>query len=113
MGCARYPAGMLSHVIEVQAKTRTPDGMGGFTEAWAAVAGAPTRATIKAVSGGEAWAAMRLGSNAGYAMGTRYFGGASPALRVIWRGKEYAVTSVVDPDAAGRWLDWRINDGAS
>ena len=110
-GCAKYSAGQLRQVIAIEAKTRVPDGMGGFTEAWAAVSGAPTRAMITAAPGSERFAAMRQMPGNSLKMVTRYFATATAAQRVSWRSKEYAVLGVVDPDGMGDWLEWRISDG--
>ena len=109
--CAKYPAGAFRQIIAIQAKTRTADGMGGFTESWATVSGAPTRAIIMAAPGSERFAAMRQAPGNSLKMVTRYFAGATAAQRVSWKGKEYAVLGVVDPDGMGEWLDWRISDG--
>ena len=38
---------------------------------------------------------------------------ASAAHRLIWKGKEYGVLGVVDPDGAGEWLEWRMSDGVA
>ncbi len=111
MKCCQYTAGMLREVVSIEAKTRTADGMGGFTVAWAAVSGAPTRAMISAAPGSERWGYMRQTPGNSYKMITRHFDGATAAQRVIWKGKEYGVLGVVDPDGRGDWLEWRLSDG--
>jgi head-tail adaptor len=102
---------MLREVVSIEAKTRTADGMGGFTVAWAAVYGAPTRAMISAAPGSERWGYMRQTPGNSYKMITRHFDGATAAQRVIWKTKEYGVLGVVDPDGRGDWLEWRLSDG--
>lgn len=111
MKCCQYTAGMLREVVSIEAKTPTTDGMGGFTVAWAAVSGAPTRAMISAAPGSERWGYMRQTPGNSYKMITRHFDTATAAQRVIWKGKEYGVLGVVDPDGRGDWLDWRLSDG--
>ena len=111
MKCCQYTAGMLREVVSIEAKTRTADGMGGFTVAWAAVSGAPTRAMISAAPGSERWGYMRQTPGNSYKMITRHFDGATAAQRVIWKTKEYGVLGVVDPDGRGDWLEWRLSDG--
>jgi len=113
MTCCKYTAGQLREIIAVQASTRASDGQGGFTVTWAALAGASTRAMITAAPGSERWGFMRQVPGNTYKMVTRYFPGASAAQRIIWRGGEYAVLGVVDPDARGDWLEWRISDGVA
>ena len=111
MKCCQYTAGMLREVVSIEAKTRTADGMGGFTVAWAAVSGAPTRAMISAAPGSERWGYMRQTPGNSYKMITRHFDGATAAQRVIWKTKEYGVLGVVDPDGRGDWLEYRLSDG--
>lgn len=111
MKCCQYTAGMLREVVSIEAKTPTADGMGGFTVAWAAVSGAPTRAMISAAPGSERWGYMRQTPGNSYKMITRHFDGATAAQRIIWKTKEYGVLGVVDPDGRGDWLEWRLSDG--
>lgn len=113
IGCAPYPIGAFRQTVSIEAKARTADGQGGFTTAWAAVPGATTRAMITAAPGGEKWGFMRQVPGNTLKMVTRYFAGATAAQRVIWKGKEYAVLGVVDPDGMANWLDWRLSDGVA
>lgn len=110
--CGKYSAGKLREIVAIQAKTRTADGMGGFTTTWATVSGAPTRAMLKAAPGSERWGAMRQVPGNGYRMVTRWFATATAAQRVTCKGKEYAVLGVVDPDLREEWLEWSLSDGA-
>lgn len=113
MKCCTYTAGQLREVVSIEAKTRTPDGMGGFTEAWAAVSGAPTRAMITAAPGSGRFGFMRQVPGNTYKMVTRGFANGTAAQRVIWKGREYGVLGVVDPDGRGVWSEWRISDGVA
>jgi len=113
IGCAPYPIGAFRQTVSIEAKTRTPDGQGGFTVGWAALSGSSTRAMITAAPGNEKWGFMRQVPGNTLKMVTRYFAGASAAQRVIWKGKEYAVLGVVDPDGMANWLDWRLSDGVA
>ena len=111
MKCCQYTAGMLRDAVSIEAKTSTADGMGGFSAAWTAVRGSATRAMISAAPGSEKWGYMRQTPGNSYKMVTRHFDGATAAQRVIWKGKEYGVLGVVDPDGRGNWLEWRLSDG--
>lgn len=113
MACGKYSAGMLKDVVAIQAKARASDGMGGFAVSWAAVSGAPTRASISAAPGAEKWGFMRQVPGNTYKMVTRYFSGASAAQRVICDGKEFAVLGVVKSTEPGDWLEWRLSDGVA
>lgn len=111
--CGKYSAGQLREVVAIQAKARVADGQGGFTVTWATAAGSPARAMITAAPGSEKWGFMRQVPGNGYKMVTRWFDGATGAQRVIWRGKEYGVLGVVDPDGRQDWLEWRMSDGVA
>ena len=113
MTCAKYEIGKLRQTVAIQEVTRTTDAMGGFSEVWAAVSGAPTRAMITAAPGSEKWGFMRQASGNTFKMVTRWFSGATASQRVVWNGKEYAVLGVVDPDGMQGWLEWRISDGVA
>lgn len=113
--CGKYSAGMLQSKITIERKTRTSDGMGGVTETWA-TAGTPW-AMWKALSGSELWAAMRINPNVkvkavirfkGDANGAPYYG---PADRVTYRGRQYAVVAVTDPDDRQEWLEMMLSEG--
>lgn len=109
----KYTSRSLREIVSIQGLTRAADGMGGFTDTWAAVSGAPTRAMIEAAPGSERWGFMRQVPGNGYRMVTRFFSSATAAQRVIWRGKEYGVLGVVDPDGRQDWLEWRLSDGVA
>ena len=113
MKCCTYTSGQLREVVAIQAGAKTSDGMGGFTVAWSAVSGSATRAIISAAPGSEKWGFMRQVPGNAYKMVTRYFADASAAQRVMWKGKEYGVIGVVDPDGRGEWLEWRMSDGVA
>jgi SPP1 family predicted phage head-tail adaptor len=113
-GCGFASIGDLREFVEIQAEVKTADGMGGFTvTGWAKAANSPTRAKVTAAPGSERWNFMRQGSGNTFKMVTRYFEGATAAQRVVWRGGQYAVLGVVDPDGRRKWLDWRLSDGAA
>lgn len=113
MSCAKYPIGALRQVVDIQTKTRTADGQGGFTTSWATLSGSATRAMITGAPGSEKWGFMRQSSGNTLKMVTRHFDGASAAQKVVWNTKEYAVLGVIDPDGLGSWLEWRLSDGAA
>lgn len=111
--CGKYGPGQLREVVSIEGKTRFADGMGGFAVTWAPVAGSATRAMITAAPGSEKWGFMRQVPGNTYKMVTRWFDGASAAQRVIWRGKEYGILGVVDPDGRQDWLEYRLSDGSA
>lgn len=113
--CGLYSAGDLKAKITIERKTRTSDGMGGVTETWATV-GTPW-AAWKAVSGSEAWRAMRINPEIRVKAAIRFKGDAygapyySPADRVRYRNREYAILAVLDPDDGQEWLELMLDEG--
>lgn len=113
MKCCKYSAGMLREVVTFQRKTRTSDGAGGFTTAWAAISGAPTRAMVKAMSGGERWASMRTEATATHRVVVRYFADMVEGDRVLIRGKPADITFINNVDYDDKWLEISANLGAA
>lgn len=109
--CAKYSARDLREPVEFQRKTRTSDGAGGFTDAWAAISGAPTRAMVKAMSGRERYASDRLEASANYRIVTRYFDGLTEVDRVEIRGRPGQIRFVNNVDLADRWLEIDVQLG--
>lgn len=113
MACGKYSAGMLREAVAIQSKIEAADDMGGFEVTWVTLRGSATRAMISAAPGSEKWGYMRQTPGNTYKMATRWFDGASAAQRVVWKGREYGVLGVVDPDGRGDWLEWRMSDGVA
>ncbi len=113
--CGKYSAGDLNSRITIQRKTTTPDGMGGVTKSWA------TDATVWAkwdASGrGETWRAQRINPNVSVKAVIRFRGDAygapyyTVADRVMYRNREWAIVSVVDPDDRQEWLELMLAEG--
>lgn len=113
--CGKYSAGQLQSKITVQRKDKTPDGMGGVVETWASIA--TPWAMWAALSGSELWAAMRINPTIKIKAVIRFKGdthGApfySPGDRVTYRGREYAIAAVMDPDDRQEWLEMMLAEG--
>ena len=113
--CGKYSAGDLRAKITIQRKTRSPDGSGGTIETWADV-GTPW-AMWKAMGGSELWAVMRIHPSVkvkavirfrGDGNGNPFYG---PADRVLYKGRQYAVLSVIDPDDGEEWIEMMLDQG--
>jgi len=102
---SKYSAGQLREPVTFERKTRTGDGSGGFTEAWSTIAGAPTRAMVKALSGSERWASQRVEATASHKIVIRYFADLSAADRAVIRGRAYNIRFVNNVDFADQWLE--------
>lgn len=111
MKCCDIAAGMLRTKVEFQRSTKVSDGAGGFTETWAAVAGAPTRAWVRSVTGREVWAFERTEARPVLRITVRYFSGLLESDRVVIRGKAYNITTLNNLEFLDRWLEVDLNGG--
>jgi len=94
----------------IQALTKTPDGMGGNTEAWStpdAVGG-----YLEGLSGSEKWQAMRVSPDNRYRLIIAYQVGVTAADRVLIGSKYYGIESVMDMSGRGVWLELTPTEGA-
>lgn len=114
MTCGKYHAGLLRHRIAIERRTRVADGYGGFAETWAATT---VPAMVAPLGGGERWLAMRVSPEVRYRAIVRFRGDAhgapywSASDRVTWRGRTFAVESVVDVESRSEWLEMIIVEG--
>lgn len=113
MTCCKYSAGMLNQPVTFQRKTRVSDGKGGWTETWAAISGAPTRAKLRAKSGGERYASERVEASTQFSVVTRYFAGLTEADRVIFDGKAHNIRFINNLDFANRWYEIDVSGGVA
>lgn len=93
-------AGRMDQRITIERKTRTSDGMGGFTETWAEQG--TIWAEVLPLSTREIWNAMQISAETRFRVRVRFRGDAngSPyytsADRVTWRGRTYGIERVVE-----------------
>ncbi len=113
MKCCDMHAGMLNEVISFERSTRTSDGSGGFTEEWAAITGAPTRAAVKALSGSERFASDRIEAISKWRITSRYFSDIKENDRVIIRSRAYNIRFVNNVELADRWLEIDLSGGVA
>lgn len=120
--CCKYHTGMLKSKIVIERLTLTPDGAGGFDESWAPdPAGgvwAHWTAEIDAFQFlSEKKVAGSLTSMSRFKAIIRFRGDAQGAPyysardRVIYRGREYGIESIVDPDDSQEWLELALVEG--
>lgn len=108
-----YSARDLREEVEFQRKARVSDGAGGYTESWAAVSGAPTRAKVTALSGRERWASQRVEALSSWRIVVRYFSGLLESDRVSIRGKAYNIRFINNVDLADKWLVIDLDGGVA
>lgn len=113
MKCCTYTAGMLREPVTFQRAVLTSDGKGGSSKAWGTIAGAPTRAMAKAVSGFERAQADRTGAETKYRLVTRYWSGLREADSVLIRGKRHNVTFINNVDFSDKWLEIDATGGVA
>ena len=113
--CSKYSARDLRHRVSIERKTRTADGMGGFTEAWASIA--LVWAMWKPLSGSEQYRAMRISPETRVKAVIRFRGDANGAPyytandRITFRGRTYNIEAVIDVDGDQEWLELALVEG--
>jgi SPP1 family predicted phage head-tail adaptor len=111
MKCGDYNAGMLRTIVQFQRLARTSDGAGGFTQTWANLAGAPTRAHVKSMSGGERFASARVEATATHKVTVRYFAGLTEADVVVFNGLRANIRYIDNLEQRNRWLVLDVQTG--
>lgn len=111
--CSDYSAGMLRTSVEFQRKSRVADGAGGWSETWAAIAGAPDRAFVKAMSGSERFVSMRVDATAKWKVVTRYFAGLVEGDRVLVEGRAANIRFVNNVEYKNRWYEIEVDFGVA
>lgn len=100
---------MLRVPVALQSQTRTADGAGGFTNAWATYA--TVQAHVRRKGGMEALLQERIAERPMLRCVIRYRADVEPQHRAIIDGKVYNVRSVDDVEFRKRWLDLTIEGG--
>lgn len=113
MKCCKYKAGMLRTPVEFQRKTQTRTSSGGFSEAWAAISGAPTKAHVEALSGSERVASDRVEAHAKFRLVTRYFSGLTAADRVKIGDRLHNIRAIDNVEMRDRWLRIDLDGGVA
>lgn len=99
-------AGTLRHIITIQEKTRTPDGMGGHDETWADVAGCETvPAAIWPISSTETLDQMKLEDQITHRIRIRYRSGLTTAMRVVFGSRIFELVSMINREERNISLD--------
>lgn len=110
---SKYSARDLNEPVTFERLTRTSDGEGGYTEAWAAISGAPSLAMVKAMSGGERWASQRVEALSNYRVVVRYFAGLTAQDRVVIRSRNGQIRFINNVDFGDEWLEIDVELGVA
>jgi SPP1 family predicted phage head-tail adaptor len=94
--------GLMRRVVTIRTMTRTPDGMGGYTETPTDVTGIPAR--IDPMEGREQVEAMQTGMQRPHRITMRYRTGMTGAKTLIYEGRTFDIKSIVDPEEKHREL---------
>lgn len=103
--CCDMNSGMLREPVTFERSAKTPDGAGGFTEVWGAIAGSSARAHVKAMSGSERWASDRTEARSSWRIVVRYFSDLWESDRVVIRGRAYDINFINNVELRDRWLE--------
>lgn len=95
-------AGELTRSVTINAVTRVDDEYGGSTETTATVA--TVRAKVQPLEGNEQLQAMQTGMSRPHRFTIRYRAGVTGATELVYDGRTFNVSSVIDPDAKHREL---------
>jgi SPP1 family predicted phage head-tail adaptor len=113
MKCCDVQAGKFSTDVQFQRKTRDANGSGGWVETWAPIAGAATRAMVRALSGYERIQADRVNAGTRERLVCRYFPGLTAADRVLIEGRAYNIRFVNDVERAKRYYEIDLEGGVA
>lgn len=92
-------SGRLNTPVDIQARTDSPDGMGGFTRAWATVA--TVWAEMWAVRGDERVAAASVQAHLSHRLRMHAWPGLSTSHRLKFGGRTFNITFINDVDMRG------------
>jgi SPP1 family predicted phage head-tail adaptor len=93
----------LNKKIVIQKPVSVSDGMGGFTETWQEVS--TVWAAIWPISASETIKTMQVGMNITHRIRIRYIESLRASYRILWQGRYFNITSIINPNTENRWLD--------
>jgi SPP1 family predicted phage head-tail adaptor len=94
--------GALRHRVTIEEKAAAPDGGGGVSESWSALA--TVWAAIETLEGAEVLRAEQIVGEARFRLRIRYRADITPAMRVRLGARTLGIESVADADGRGRFL---------
>lgn len=97
-------AGTLNRRVDLQAPSRTPDGMGGFTHSWTTII-ASLPAAIWPTSAKETISGGREATGITHRIRIRYRDNVRPSWRVKFGTKYFNIISIINPGTEYKALD--------
>jgi SPP1 family predicted phage head-tail adaptor len=113
MKCCDMNAGKLREPVTFQRRTLTSDGAGGQTESWAAIAGVPTRAHVRPVSGSERYTSDRTEAIVRLRLVIRYTNAIREGDRVTIRDKVHNIRFLDNIEFKDKWLQIDVDGGVA
>jgi len=110
---SKYNARQLREAVTFERVTNTADGYGARLQSWRAIIGAPTRAMVKPMSGGERYASGRTEATSTHKIVCRYFADLTEKDRVLIRGRAYNIRFIANVDFDDQWLEISAELGAA
>jgi SPP1 family predicted phage head-tail adaptor len=102
--------GAARHPVELQSKVLTPDGGGGYSEDW------ETYATVwAAFAFGNAVQSVQAGrreSRLAVRVAIRKRGDVSLNHRILFRGRQFAIRAIENPEPQDLWMTLVCEEGA-
>jgi len=105
MACCKYTAGMLREAIAIQGRTGTQDDDRQLITVWATISGAPTRAMVRKTTGREQYHSDRVEAVSTLVFVTRYSAAFDESARIVHRGRNHNIRSIVNVDYGDQWLE--------
>jgi len=104
------PTGQLNKRITLQYQTKSSDGMGGFTAAYADAA--TVWAAIWPVSANEITAANSTAMVVSHRIRVRYRSVLKSSWRVKFGLRYFAIVSIINPNEGNEYLDLMVKEAA-
>jgi SPP1 family predicted phage head-tail adaptor len=111
MKCCDLTAGMLNRKIDFQRQVTAPTASGGETVVWSSYATA--WAHIKPMTGSEKIKFDRLGFEQMMKVVIRFRPDLTTLDKVVYRGNQYQIRSIVNIEEADQWLEIMMEKGVA
>ncbi len=103
-------SGDLKHRIELQATTKAPDGMGGFTVVWTTMN--IVAAAIWPISASEQVKNMGVAMTVTHRIRIRYRANLKASWRIKFENRYFNIVSIIDQNMAHEQLDIMVKEAA-
>lgn len=103
--------GRMRERVDIQVIALTPDGAGGNTKGWSAIA-QDVACEVLPLNGGEAFSQGVARNTQFYRVTMRYREDVTPRHRLWWRGKALNIRTCADPDNKRASLVLTVESGA-